>query len=240
MTALSSASFVPDDDSQRLHSLRTYDVLRCLHEPIFDEFVAIAARIFSLPISLISLVDEDEVYYPVNVGMAGHHRQPRQEAVCSVVIQQKEGVVVYHDLLLEDESIPAAALEAAQSNQLRFYAGAPLRLPNQRTVGALCVIDRKPRIFSSQEQHLLEHLAALVSQTVVVRHAYLDLPAQGQEQWQRVRTQLREELQALQALVRYLVTRYGTQIPVPADVLSQVERRLHDLQSILSEPSATE
>jgi transcriptional regulator with GAF, ATPase, and Fis domain len=236
MMSSPSAPFQPEEEAQRLRSLRTHDVLASLHEPIFDDFVAIAARIFSLPISLISLVEEEEVYYPAKVGMPGHARQPRQEAVCSVAIQHKKAVVVYQDLeLVGEEAIPAPALQAARSNQVRFYAGAALRLPDQRTVGTLCVIDRNPRTFSEHEQRLLEQIASLVSQTVVVRHTCISLSAEGEAQWYRIREQLREELQALQALVRYLVTRYGTQIPVPADVLSQVERRLHDLDGILSE-----
>jgi transcriptional regulator with GAF, ATPase, and Fis domain len=231
-----SAQFQPEDEAQRLYSLRTHDVLASLHEPIFDEFVAIAARIFSLPISLISLVEEEEVYYPASVGMPGHAKQPREEAVCSVAIQHNQAVVVYQDLeLVEEGEVPAPALEAARSNQVRFYAGAALRLPDQRTVGTLCVIDRNPRTFSEHEQRLLEQIATLVSQTVVVRHTCMLLSEGGEAQWHHIREQLREELQALQALVRYLVKRYGTQIPVPADVLSQVERRLHDLDGILSE-----
>jgi hypothetical protein len=236
MMSSPSAPFQPEEEAQRLRSLRAHDVLTSLHEPIFDEFVAIAARIFSLPISLISLVEEEEVYYPSSVGMPGHASQPRQEAVCSVAIQHNQAVVVYQDLaVVEEGAVPAPALQAARSNQLRFYAGAALRLPDQRTVGTLCVIDRHPRTFNEHEQRLLEQLASLVSQTMVVRYTCVSLSAQGEAQWYHIRKQLHEELQALQALVRYLVTRYGAQIPVPTDMLSQVERRLHDLDSILNE-----
>jgi hypothetical protein len=231
-----SAPFLPGDEAQRLHSLRSYDVLASLHEPIFDEFVAIAARVFSLPISLISLVEEQEVHYPVGVGVPSHTRQPRQESVCSAALEHNQAVVVYQDLeAVEKGAIPEPALAAARTNQVRFYAGATLRLPDQRAVGTLCVVDHDPRAFSEHEQHLLEQLATLVSHTMVVRHTCMNLSAEGQKQWHSIREQLREELQALQALVRYLVKRYGTQVPVPIDMLSQVERRLNDLQSILSE-----
>jgi hypothetical protein len=42
-------------------------------------------------------------------------------------------------------------------------------------------------------------------------------------------------LRELTAPVRYLLTRYGVQISVPADLLAQVQRRLLDLQQLLRE-----
>jgi hypothetical protein len=55
--------------------------------------------------------------------------------------------------------------------------------------------------------------------------------AQGAaEQWKGTRIQLQEDLRELTALVRYLFTRHGVQIPVPAELLAQVEHHLLDLQ----------
>ncbi|GAB3874921.1 hypothetical protein GCM10028824_28980 [Hymenobacter segetis] len=229
-------SLLPADEPERLQSIRAYDVLPTLAEPLFDEFVALTAQVFSLPISLIALVEEDDVYYPANHGMPGNDQQPRVEALCSSAIQQARAVV-YHDLVLESSAtITPEAARAAQDNELRFYAGAPLRLPDQRLLGTLCIIDRQPRTFSADEQQVLDHLAAVVSQTIAVRHACLAQPPGGAGEWERLRTQLQEELRELTALVRYLFTRHGVQIPVPADLLTQVERRLFDLQRLLNEP----
>ena len=230
------ASLLPADESERLQSLRAYNVLPALTEPLFDEFVALTAQVFSLPISLIAVVEEDEVYYPANHGMPGNDQQPRVEALCSTAIQQARAVV-YHDLVLESSAtITPEAARAAQHNELRFYAGAVLRLPDQRLLGTLCIIDRQPRTFSADEQQVLDHLAAVVSQAIAVRHACLARSAAGAAQWEHLRAQLQEELRELTALVRYLFTRYGVQIPVPADLLAQVERRLLDLQRLLTEP----
>jgi GAF domain-containing protein len=231
------ASLLPANDSERLHSLRAYDVLPTLTEPLFDEFVALTAQVFSLPISLIAVVEEDEVHYPANHGMPGNDQQPRVEALCSTAIQQARAVV-YHDLVLEGSAtITPEAARAAEANNLRFYAGALLHLPDQRLLGTLCIIDRQPRTFSADEQQVLDHLAAVVSQAIAVRHACLAQSPTGAAQWERLRAQLQEELRELTALVRYLFTRHGVQIPVPADLLAQVERRLIDLQRLLNEPA---
>ena len=229
------ASLLPNDELERLRSLRAHDVLPSFSEPLFDEFVALTAQVFSLPISLIAVVEEDEVLYPVNVGLPGHQRQPRVETLCATAIQ-KARAVVYHDLAIETSAtLRPEALHAAEGNDLRFYAGALLLLPDQRSLGTLCIIDRQPRIFSAAEQQVLNCLASLVSQALAARLACLAQPAAGAERWEQLHARLQEELRDLMALVRYLFTRHGVQIPVPAEMLSQVENHLLDLQRIISE-----
>ncbi|MDO7853512.1 GAF domain-containing protein [Hymenobacter convexus] len=221
------------DEAARLRSLRSVELLPALTEPVFNEFVALTARIFNLPISLISVVEETDVYYPANVGMPENKQQPRAEALCATAIAQAQAVV-YHDLALETHpELPPEARRAAETNGLRFYAGALLRLPDQRPLGTLCVIDRAPRTFTPDEQRILEILAALVSRTVAVRHLCRLHPETGDAQWARLSAELEEEVQALNALVRYLTARHGTLVPVPAAFLTQVESRLRDLQALL-------
>lgn len=229
------AILLPPDEAERLRSIEQYEVLPSLHEVVFDEFVTLTARIFSLPISLIALVDEEVVHYPANHGMPGNVQQPREEALCSAAILHHKAIV-YKDVEAEDApTLTPEAVAAAHQNRLRFYAAAPLCTPDKRRVGSLCVIARQPRVFSPQERSLLEHLAALVSQTVAVRHRSLHEGAGGEQAWHDICVQLREELLALTALVRYLFTRHGTQVPVSNDVLGQVERRLLDLHEVLGE-----
>src|SRR6185369_3378584 len=50
----------------------------------------------------------------------------------------------------------------------RFYAGAPITVRGQR-IGALCVIDRKPREHSAQQEKALRALAACVVEQIVRR-----------------------------------------------------------------------
>lgn len=228
-----SPTLLPPDEAERLLSLRHYDLVHALHEPVFDEFVALTARIFSLPISLISLVEADDVHYKGSYGLPSPDAQPRQEALCATAILHQRAVV-YQDLATENNAnLTAQAALAAQQHQLRFYAAAPLRMPDQHNIGALCVSGRQPRTFSLDEQQLLEHLAAIVSQTIAVRQRCLARPAGGEWHWHRLRTQLQEEVQALAALVRYLFVRHGTQVPVPADSLAQIGHRLLDVCELL-------
>ena len=228
-----SPSALPNDESARLLALRSFGVLAALAEPVFEEFVALAARLFQVPISLLSVVEEADVHYPANVGMPGHRQQPRADALCSTALSLGRAVV-YHDVMLEHPAtIPATALRAAEENHVRFYAGALLLLPDQRPVGTLCLIDRAPRPFTPDEQRILELLAGLVSRTLAVRYQCRARPDAGEAQWVHLSAELQEEIGALNALVRYLNARNGSVVPVPTAFLAQVEGRMHDLQGVL-------
>jgi GAF domain-containing protein len=44
---------------------------------------------------------------------------------------------------------------------IRFYAGAPLIVPSGHVVGALCVLDHRPRSFDAVDQAILNTLRDL-------------------------------------------------------------------------------
>ncbi len=228
-------SLLPADELERLSTLQQYEILHSLYEPVFNDFVGLAARIFNLPISLIALVDADEVEYKANQGLPGLMSQPRVEAICSIAIKQGK-TVVFTDLA-EEVSLTPEADVAAKAKDLRAYVGAPLRMPNQRNIGTLCIIDRRPRTFSADEQETLEFIASLVATTIAVRHCCLVSDGLGAAHWLRLQQQLVEEIHELIALVRYLAARFGTQVPVSQAVLEPVQRRLNDLGLLLKEYS---
>jgi GAF domain-containing protein len=225
----------PVTEAARLASLRHYDVLPFLREDVFDELVSLAARIFSLPISLFNLVEAHQVSPAVHYGMPGATPQPRAEMLCSAVVEHNR-MVVYHDLAAAAPTpTDARAIQAALAQRIRFYAAAPVRLANAHSIGTLCLLDQQPREFSPQEQHVLEALADTVSQAIVTRHYYHTTPGLGEAHWQRLRPKLHDEVHALAALVRYLLTRYGSLIPVPEEILHLVLRRLADMRALLAE-----
>jgi transcriptional regulator with GAF, ATPase, and Fis domain len=224
---------LPATEADRLESLHHYQIVHSFQEEVFNEFVALAARIFSLPISLLNLVDAQQVLSKAQYGVPRLPPKPRAEMLCSVVVEQNQ-LLVYHDL---STTLPMAsdmlAIQATLATGARFYAAAPVRMPGQHSIGALCLLDRRPREFSQEEQDVLQQLADLVSQAIVVRHVCHSSAALGEARWWELRTQVRDEVHALGALVRYLLARYGMTIPVPEEVLHLVVRRLHDLRLIL-------
>ncbi|KUG07551.1 hypothetical protein ASU33_14540 [Solirubrum puertoriconensis] len=198
-------------------------------ERIFDDYVALTAQLFNLPISLISLVDNDEVYFKANSGMDGLPATlPRTDSLCSAAVLEENPVVFPN---LSQESCNLVNPAVAESAGLQCYAGAPLRMPNGHNIGTLCVIGRAARPFTLGEEDLLMRLANLVSLSIEVRAAFL-LHEQT-EKWHDAQTQLQNHLLEASTLARYLAARTNGAAYFSEDVQQTVVRRLDDIELVL-------
>ncbi|RYE89060.1 MAG: hypothetical protein EOO37_05670, partial [Cytophagaceae bacterium] len=61
-------SLIPADDTARLRTLHQFQIVNTTPELIFDNYTAWAAQLFNVPIALISLVDEDYVWFKSRTG----------------------------------------------------------------------------------------------------------------------------------------------------------------------------
>ncbi|OUJ67413.1 GAF domain-containing protein [Hymenobacter crusticola] len=159
-------TLIPANDSQRLQALAPYLLLGNAPDAVFDEVVRLTAKLFGVPIALVSLVEEGSVWFKANFGLVGAERVARDESMCSVAILQAK-TTVYEDLLREPCQLTEPGIVAAL--QLRFYAGHPLRTATGEAIGSLCLIDRHPRTLSPEEQARLQRLAAVVMKLLDLR-----------------------------------------------------------------------
>lgn len=227
-------TLLPADEAARLQSLHSYAIVQSLQEEVFDELVALLANLFRLPIAYVGLMEADQLSYKATYGLPRQAAHPRAGTLCAQVVKYNR-VVVYHDLAEAPQtSLDALAIQNSLAYKVRFYAGAPLRMPDHRTIGTLCLAGQQPREFSPVEQLLLEVVAEVVSHAIAVRSGCCGSNLDDRR-WLEIRTQARDEVYALGALVRYLSARYGTSTPVPEEILHPVMRRLHDLRAILQE-----
>lgn len=233
--SLSALDLLTTDEDARLLTLTEYDILHSLREPVFDKFVALAACLFRLPISLIALVGAEEVSYKAALGLPSLTRQERQEAICALVVRQNRAVV-FTDLTQAEQyqQLTAAAHANAQRQQLQFYAGIPLRMPDQRAIGTFCIIDRQPREFGLPELRVLELMAHLIERLIIVRHACLASSWLGGAPWQLAQGYVVECLQKLTELTR--ATAQTSPDAVPAHMLQAAVRQLNELGAVLAEP----
>lgn len=146
------------NEFHRLEALRGYKILDTPREPACDALTRLAAKIFDVPIAVISLVDEDRQWFKSRYGM-DVDETPRDGSFCAHAILG-DGVLQVPDTTL-DPRFAANDLVAGDFG-VRFYAGAPLTTPEGFRLGTLCIIDRRPRPpLTADEQTSLTDLARL-------------------------------------------------------------------------------
>lgn len=148
----------PPDEAERLAALYELLLLDTPPEKRFDTIVEFAASEFDVPVCLISLIDRDRQWFKARFGMAACST-PRDISFCGHAILQPDIMVVpdAHD----DERFADNPL-VTHDPHIRFYAGAPLRLPSGHTIGTLCLIDTKPRTLDQVELNILSSLRDLL------------------------------------------------------------------------------
>lgn len=199
---------IPENEIERLNTLRGYELLDTRPEERFDELTRLAASICDAPISLISLVDGDRQWFKSKTGLEAC-QTPRADAFCAHAIMSPDLFVVPD--ALQDPRFATSPLVLGEWH-IRFYAGAPLTAPNGHRLGALCVMDQKPRQLSCEQMESLRILSRQVMAQVVLGKNLHDLKTalKAREEIERDREKLIEDLQDARATLNTLKG------PVPA------------------------
>jgi hypothetical protein len=146
------------DEARRVAALRELAVLDTPPEERFDRVTRLAQQLFGVQMAFISLVDADRLFLKSHQGTTAQET-PRDGMFCAVAIEQPSTLVV-PDAALDPRF--AAAPFVTGDPRIRFYAGRPLATPGGERVGTLCLMDRRPREFTAQDEALLADLAAWV------------------------------------------------------------------------------
>lgn len=190
-------NLIPDEDDARLQALVRYQQLSAEGEPFFNELVRLTAQLFGVPIALVSLVEQNTVQFPGNVGLPEAGRVARNISLCSVAILQQE-TTVFENLAEQPCSLTDPYLVRAL--HLRFYAGHALRTPDGHALGSLCVIDRRPRTFSLEESALLAALAGVVMEVFELRAAMAADPDVAPALWEAIYARIQPSLNRINTL----------------------------------------
>jgi signal transduction histidine kinase len=120
-------------EDRRLAAIKFCSTSSGRTDPFLDRITRLAARFFSCPIAVVSLVDRDWVSF------ASHHGTDcegvrRAGWFCAKVIENCEELIEHGGSNTIFEGLP----------EIRFYAGAPLIVQGSCAVGTLAVIDTQP------------------------------------------------------------------------------------------------
>ena len=159
-------------DPERLEALRATGLLDSAPDPGFDRHVRLAAEVLNAPVALVSLVDENRQFFKSCLGVAepwaSDREAPLSHSFCQHAVAQREPLVVddarEHPVLRDNPAIVDMGAVA--------YAGVPLVDAAGQALGTLCVIDSRPRQWSTHQVALLADLAAsVVSEIALARVA---------------------------------------------------------------------
>ena len=155
---MAEAAIIPKTEPERMLAVRRYDILDTPKDGAFDRITALAARRFGVPISIISIVDEDRIWFKSHHGVTVE-QIGRDPGLCASAILSNDPHILT-DATTDPRSL-ANPLVAGDFG-LRFYAGVPLTTHDGHNLGTLCIIDKKARPIDQTQIEDLKDLAAVV------------------------------------------------------------------------------
>lgn len=163
---------LPETEESRLAALRRYNILDTPSEKDFDDLVKLAARICKAPMSLVSLVDKDRQWFKGRHGV-DVSETPRRLSFCAHTILHPEKTMVVTDATRDERFADNDLVRGGL--HLRAYAGAPLVTGEGHALGTLCVLDTKPREWTTEEKEALQVLSRQVMVQLELRRSLAEL-----------------------------------------------------------------
>ncbi|MFN2445391.1 MAG: GAF domain-containing protein [Vicinamibacterales bacterium] len=153
----------------RLMALQKSGLLDTPPEESFDRFTRLASHTVNAPIALLSLVDDDRQFFKSARGLAeplaSRRQTPLSHSFCKHVVETGEVFVVQ-----DARATPIVqSSPAIEEFNVIAYAGMPVRTGDGHVIGTLCVMDQRPRAWTSGELRALRDLADCVTEEIQLR-----------------------------------------------------------------------
>jgi PAS domain S-box-containing protein len=153
-------------ENLRLAALDRCGILDTPPDPHFDRITRLAAQFFGAPMAAISFVARDRSWFKSACGLQ-QLQLARSASFCSHTIGCPEALVIPD--ATTDQRFAGLALVAGHP-RVRFYAGVPVFTTGGFAVGAVAVMDTRPRgPLSESEICTLHDFSALISRELNAR-----------------------------------------------------------------------
>ncbi len=162
---------LPANETERLAALKSYHILDTIEEVDYDRLTKLASIICEVPISTITLIDEDRQWFKSKIGIEDRSTA-REVAFCQHAILDVNLFTVKD--AKEDKRFSDNPLVTGSPN-IRFYAGYPLIDPDGYALGTICVIDRIPRELTPEQEDALRLISEEVMSLIQARRQKLEL-----------------------------------------------------------------
>jgi len=147
-----------EDEENRLVAVRRFDTPESPHDEILDHIADSAADLLAMPVSAISIVDRDRIWFRARHGL-DIDQTSRDPGLCTSAILHSNALLL-PDTLNDSRARSHPLVTASPS--IRFYLGVPLRTQDGYNIGTLCVMDRKPGTATERQIASLTNLASIV------------------------------------------------------------------------------
>jgi hypothetical protein len=159
------------NEAARLLALDAYQLLDTREASAYEAFTHLARELAETPMSTISLVDDRREWFKSHCGI-DPRETPREVAFSGHIVSTGEPLIV------EDASADKRFRDnplVKGPSHVRFYAGVPLIAPDGAVIGALCVLDERPRTLEEPQLRELQALAGALMNTMESRRRLLAL-----------------------------------------------------------------
>lgn len=161
-----AVNIIPENEEKRLEALHRYKILDTAPEETFNTLAHLISDVFEVPVALISIVDEEKVFFKGNIGMENVRQVQRGISLCSLAVLSNEPTIITN--ALEDSCLSANPLVHGEFG-LRFYAGAPLITKDGYNIGTVCIVDKKSRSFSERDKNRLVQFSKAAMHAIEAR-----------------------------------------------------------------------
>lgn len=164
---------IPADEDERLTAVDDTNIEDAGTVEALSRLATIAANALDAPIAFVGLVDDHCERFLATHGVDGIETMDRSDTACTHTIARDGPMTVPN--LQTDPRFESVAAYAELG--VKAYAGVPIKTPEGRTIGTLCVVDTVVREFTDNHRSVLSGLAAEATDQLALRGATRSEPA---------------------------------------------------------------
>lgn len=153
-------SFTANGDEGKPRTPDAADLVACLSPEVLTRFTSLACQLLGASIAGIAVIQQQGLRIQSSTGLS-HAEMTKGMVFFESTLQASELLLVPDTQLDARFSLNVLVTDAPE---VRFFLGVPLHMPSGLCVGALVIMDTKPRSLSDEQLAAMLNLAALLVQ----------------------------------------------------------------------------
>ncbi len=191
---------IPANEAERLVSVRSLLPSQFTITDELNILTTLVKNIFHAASCAVTIIDEDWQRIASTAGIKAEDC-PREQSACTYVVKSGRQFIVQD--MTRDPAFNSKNYVTGDPS-FRFYAGFPLEIDAGLTLGALCIIDTKPRTLSDDDCEEMRRFALLASALLRLQRKNVVLQNDKTNLWKNSLTDPLTQLYNRRALKEYV------------------------------------